>query len=149
MSKQSKYNENIFCQTKWISKNINFVICKIASFRNKYIQSKKQCTIVNFIASVYLRTYKLQNYSEVQMKISRLLFFLCSYSTRKEEHHHTVRSFVKVYRLRNGTQTRLTNYSRRWVISVLCRFGPGSFRPNLDSNFDFFFFLFINPLPLW
>ena len=31
------------------------------------------------------------------MKISRLLVFLCSYSACKEEHHHMVWSFVKVY----------------------------------------------------
>ena len=29
------------------------------------------------------------NYSDVQMKISRLLVFLCSYCACKEEHHHT------------------------------------------------------------
>ena len=48
------------------------------------------------MASVYLRTNNNVNYSDVQMKLSPLLLFLCSYFAGKEEQHHTVWSFVKV-----------------------------------------------------
>ena len=54
-------------------------------------------SFANFMASFYLRSNRNVNYSDVQMKMSRLLVFLCSYSACKEEHHNTVWSFVKVY----------------------------------------------------
>ena len=54
LSKRSKYNENIFCQIKIITN------CEIASFRKKYIKAKKKCAVVDFMASVYLRTNKIR-----------------------------------------------------------------------------------------
>ena len=131
------------------SLNINFVICKIASFeRNTFKAKNKAHLLILWHLYTFIPTNFAVNYSYVQMKVFRLLFFLCSHSACSEEHHHTVWSFVIVFRSWNRTQTRLTNYGRRWVISALCRFGLcgfgfGSFRPNLDSNFVFGL-LFIN-----
>ena len=68
------------------------------------------------------------NYRDVQMKISRLLFFLCSYSACKEEHHH-VRSLVKVKdretEHRTGSQVMAGAVSFRPCVEILFLGGGG------------------------